>query len=70
MVASMPDPDRLRDSTQIVRPSESLDGIRTELESKFTVTVIPEDTECRIVGSPIEIKAVNDYLARHGVSLP
>lgn len=66
----MPDPARLRDSTQIILPCESLDGVRDELEEQFTVTVVPKDSECRIVGSPVEIKAVNDFLARHGLSLP
>lgn len=69
-VVSVTDPARLRDSTRIVLPSESLDGICEDLEAQFTVTVIPEDAECRIIGSPTEIKAVNDFLTRHGVSLP
>ncbi|SDM14642.1 hypothetical protein SAMN04487949_1031 [Halogranum gelatinilyticum] len=66
----MPDPSRLRESTEIVVPCDALDGMRDELESEFVVTVFTANTHCRIIGSPVEIKAVNDYLARHGVFLP
>ncbi|WP_435126795.1 VNG_1110C family protein [Halobaculum sp. D14] len=67
----MPDPSRLRDSTQIVLPCDALDGVRTDLEAEFTVTVFSvDDAECRIIGSPVEIKAVSEFLARHGVTLP
>ncbi|MFC4358820.1 hypothetical protein ACFO0N_12790 [Halobium salinum] len=65
----MPDAARLRDSTQIVLPCTSLDGIRGDLEAEFTVTVFSKAGRCRIIGSPVEIKAVSDFLARHGVSL-
>lgn len=62
---------RLRDSTEIVLPCDSLEEFRDDLESEFTVTVFtPPTGECRIIGSPVEIKAVSDYLARHGISLP
>ena len=67
----MPDPSRLRDSTQIVLPCGELNGIRSKLEADYTVTVCTAgDSYCRIIGSPVEIKAVNDCLIRHGVSLP
>ncbi len=67
----MPDPARLRDSTEIVLPCDSLDGLREDLEAEFVVTVFCSGgTQCRIIGSPVEIKAVSDYLARHGISLP
>lgn len=73
----MPDPSRLRDSTQIVLPSSELDGIRNDLESEFVVTVVslngqspPDEEYVRIIGSPVVIKDVSDFLARHGVSLP
>lgn len=66
----MPDPSRLRDSTQIVLPCDALDPVRADVEAKFTVTVFQErGTECRIIGSPVEIKAVSNYLTRHGVTL-
>lgn len=64
----MPDPSRLRDSTQIVLPCEALAGVRRELETEFTVTVFPNgEAECRIIGSPVEIKAVSEFLTRQGV---
>lgn len=60
---------RLRDSTQISLPSGTLSGIRGELEERFTVTVRREDQEVRIIGSPVEIKSVSDFLARNGVTV-
>ncbi|WP_313692794.1 hypothetical protein [Halorarum halobium] len=67
----MPDPSSLRDSTQIVLPCDAIDPVRAELEAEFTVTVFREtDSQCRIIGSPVEIKAVSNYLSRHGVNMP
>jgi hypothetical protein len=66
----MPDPSRLRDSTEIVLPREALADVREDLESEFTVTVYANGDHCRIIGSPVEIKAASDYLARHGISVP
>lgn len=67
----MPDPSRLRDSTQIVLPCEALDGHRDALDAEFTVTVFRHDGgPCRIIGSPVEIDAVELYLARNGVTFP
>ncbi|QLG60535.1 VNG_1110C family protein [Halorarum salinum] len=67
----MPDPSRLRDSTQIVLPCDALDPVRADVEADFTVTVFREgDAMCRIIGSPVEIKAVSNYLSRHGVNVP
>ncbi|RBI60955.1 VNG_1110C family protein [Halomicrococcus sp. NG-SE-24] len=67
----MPDPATLRDSTQIVLPDEALAGVREELERQFTVTIVPVEEEyLRIVGSPVEIQDVSQFLGRHGVNLP
>lgn len=61
---------RLRDSTQIVLPSEDIDEFESQLDDKFTVTIIREnDYYCRIIGSPTEIKDASAFLARHGVSI-
>jgi hypothetical protein len=65
----MPDPATLRDSTQIVLPCELLDGLRDDLDEEFTVTIVSSESECRIIGSPVEIKEASDYLVRHGVSV-
>jgi len=65
----MPSPSRLRDSTQIVLPSESVDGLRDQLAAEFTVSIVESADSCRIIGSPVEIKAVSAYLGRHGVRL-
>ncbi|ADQ67877.1 hypothetical protein GL213_11495 [Halogeometricum borinquense] len=66
----MPDPSNLRDSTQIVVPCASLDDVREQLEQRFTITVFPINGTCKIIGSPVEIKAVNQFLTRHGVTIP
>jgi hypothetical protein len=63
----MSGPASFRDSTQIVLPCEILDDVRDALEEEFTVTVFSRDGHCRIIGSPVEIKAASDFLARHGV---
>jgi hypothetical protein len=60
---------RLRDSTQILLPSGSLDGLRRELEERFVVTVRRENRGIRIIGSPVEIKAASEFLARNGVTV-
>lgn len=66
----MPDPSRLRDSTQIVLPCEVIDELRPDLDTEFTVTVVGGEEACRIIGSPVEIKAVSQFLTRRGVSHP
>jgi hypothetical protein len=70
----MPDPSRLRDSTQIVLPAAELEGLRADIEAEFTVTVVEEEAEdatwLRIIGSPVVIKDCSEFLTRNGVSLP
>lgn len=67
---TMPNPSRLRDSTQIILPSRTLCGLREEIEAEFTLTIIDEpDEQIRLIGSPAEIKRVNDFLTRHGVGI-
>ncbi|MDG5759744.1 hypothetical protein QA600_10365 [Natronococcus sp. A-GB1] len=64
----MPEPAQLRDSTQIVLPRETLEGLESRLDEEFTVTVVPEDDDrCRIIGSPVEITDVSEFLTRRGV---
>ena len=65
----MVDPTGFRDSTQIVLPVDSLERLHTDLEAKFTVTVRTDDSTARIIGSPVVIKEVSDFLIRHGISL-
>jgi hypothetical protein len=65
----MTDVARLRDSTQILLPENALEGLREELESRFVVTVRAEQRQVRIIGSPVEIKDVSDFLARNGVTV-
>ncbi|WP_293032657.1 hypothetical protein [Natronococcus sp.] len=66
----MPAPAQLRDSTQIVLPRETLEGLETRLDEEFTVTVVSEDDDRRrIIGSPVEIKDVSEFLARRGIAV-
>ncbi|ELZ91656.1 hypothetical protein C440_15119 [Haloferax mucosum ATCC BAA-1512] len=66
----MSDPRTLRDSTQIVLPCAVLDSIRDEIEAEFVVSIHAQTEEmCRIIGSPVEIRAVSDFLTRQGISL-
>lgn len=66
----MPDPSSLRDSTQIVLPRDSLEGVRDDLETEFTVTVFDHEEVTRIIGSPVVIKQVTRYLGRQGINVP
>lgn len=66
----MPDPSNLRDSTQIVLPASTLEGVRSDLEARFTVTIAERENVARIIGSPVVIKQVSEYLTRQGISLP
>ena len=67
----MPNPSSLRDSTQIELSAQSFEEVRKQVEAEFTVTVLqPEPSLYRIIGSPVEIKAVSSFLGRHGISLP
>lgn len=66
----MTDPASFRDSTQIVIPEGVAHEIRQELESQFTVSVHEDGDGVRIIGSPVEIKGVNNFLVRNGITLP
>jgi len=61
--------DRFRDSTQILLPAAAIEGIREDLEAKFTVSVRRESDRIRIIGSPDQIKAASEFLAMRGVSV-
>jgi hypothetical protein len=65
----MLDAARLRDATQITLPLSTLRDLEASIESKFTVTVCEGADRARIIGSPVEIRQVSDYLSRRGVSI-
>ena len=65
----MADVARLRDSTQILLPTGALEGLRDDLEERFVVSVCREDGQVRIIGSPVEIKGVSEFLARNGIAV-
>ena len=60
---------RLRDSTQILLPTGTLANIETDIEEEFMVSVRDEDSHVRIIGSPVVIKRVCDFLARNGIAV-
>lgn len=64
----MPNPSSFRDSTEIVLPEEVAREVQPELESQFTVSVHGSDGRVRVIGSPDEIKSVNQFLVRNGVT--
>lgn len=66
----MGDPARFRESTEIVLPVTVLDAYVDDLEERFTITVFEQGETARIIGSPLVIKEVNEYLSRQGVNLP
>lgn len=59
----------LRDSTQILLPADTADGIRPDLEERFDLTFTREDSHVRIIGSPVEIKNASDFLTRNGIAV-
>ncbi|MEF8786298.1 MAG: hypothetical protein V5A45_10230 [Haloarculaceae archaeon] len=60
---------RLRDSTQILLPESAIEGLQEEIASRFVVTVHAEQRRVRIIGSPVEIKDVSEFLTRNGVTV-
>ena len=66
----MVDAASLRDSTQIVLPDGALAGIRGDLLDEFVVSIFDEGDAVRIVGSPVVIREVSDYLCRQGINVP
>ena len=66
----MPDPSTLRDSTQIVVPCSALDGVRESIADRFMITIVENAGQCRLIGSPVEIKDLSEFLARNGITVP
>jgi len=60
---------RLRDSTQILLPADAVDGLTEDLTDRFTLTVRREQTQVRIIGSPVEIKRASAFLTRNGIAV-
>lgn len=60
---------RFRDSTQILLPEESLNGLREDLSERFMLTISEEDAHVRLIGSPTEIKDVSAFLTRNGIAV-
>jgi hypothetical protein len=60
---------RLRDSTQILLPSAALEGLREDLDRRFTLTITEEGGQVRLIGSPVEIKQASAFLTRNGITV-
>jgi|GEM_PF-4020682 len=65
----MSDAARLRDSTQIQLPPRTFEALEADLTDRFQVTVHHTDRAVRLIGSPVVITEVGDYLVRRGVSV-
>ncbi|RRJ30233.1 VNG_1110C family protein [Halocatena pleomorpha] len=65
----MIDIDSFRDSTQIILPTETLAGLRSELNRRFVLSFVEEETKTRIIGSPVEIREASNWLTRQGVAV-
>jgi hypothetical protein len=65
----MSDAATLRDSTQIQLPQSTLENLEAEVAERFEITVHRTDCRVRLIGSPVVIKQVGDFLARRGVSV-
>lgn len=66
----MADASWFRDSTQIVLPTETLGGYRDELEQRFMITIVDEQDTTRLIGSPVVIPKVRDWLVAHEIVAP
>ncbi|OAQ54358.1 hypothetical protein HTG_02100 [Natrinema mahii] len=66
----MSNASQLRDSTQIVLPAETLESLEPQLDEAFTVTITSAgEDHRRIIGSPVEIRDVHEFLTRRGISV-
>ena len=66
----MTDVSWFRDSTQIVLPTGILDDYRDELEQRFMITVVDEQDTTRLIGSPVVIPEVRDWLVSKNIVAP
>ncbi len=65
----MSDAATLRDSTQILLAPSTLEGLESEVAERFEITVHRTDCRVRLIGSPVVIKQVGNFLARRGVTV-
>ena len=65
----MPDPETLRDSTQIQLSMDAFEEVRSTVTEEFTVTVVENAGVARLIASPVEIRRINQFLARNGISV-
>ena len=66
----VPDVSWFRDSTQIVLPAGILDDYRDELEQRFMITVVDEQDTTRLIGSPVVIPEVREWLISKSIVVP
>ncbi|WP_089826169.1 VNG_1110C family protein [Halogranum amylolyticum] len=56
-----------RDSTQIKLSTDGLGELQEDLEERFVVTIVSEESSIKIVGSPVVISEVERWLLSRGV---
>nr|WP_227777252.1 hypothetical protein [Haladaptatus pallidirubidus] len=66
----MTDASWFRDNTQIVLPTGALDDCRDELEQRFMITAVDEQDTTRLIGNPVVIPKVHDWLVSQGLVPP
>lgn len=67
---SVTDASWFRDATEIVLPIGVLDEYREELECQFMITVVNKQDTTHLVGSPVVIPEVHDWLISKGIVAP
>ncbi|WP_101296178.1 VNG_1110C family protein [Halegenticoccus soli] len=65
----MPDAGWFRDSTQIVLPKDAVAEYRDELCEAFMITLVDENDTVRLIGSPVVITDVREWLEDRGISV-
>ncbi|GAA0254232.1 hypothetical protein ACFFQF_17530 [Haladaptatus pallidirubidus] len=66
----MTDVNWFRDATEIVLPIGVLDEYCDELERQFMITVVGEQDTIRLIGSPVVISEVRDWLISKDIIAP
>ncbi|WP_227380613.1 VNG_1110C family protein [Haladaptatus halobius] len=56
-----------RDNTQLVLPKGRLADYRNDLERQFMITIIDEQDTVRLIGSPVVIIDVRNWLTAKGI---
>ncbi|WP_266083207.1 VNG_1110C family protein [Haladaptatus caseinilyticus] len=66
----MTDASWFRDATEIVLPIGVLDEYRDELECQFMIPVVNKQDTTHLIGSPVVIPEVRDWLVSKKIVAP